>query len=40
MLKATCIRVQNFRNLDDSGWVPVERGSPLLWDEMSPEKLR
>lgn len=25
MLKAVRFRVQNFRNIDDSGWIPLER---------------
>jgi hypothetical protein len=34
MLKAIRYRVQNFRNIDDSGWIPLERvtafvGRPL-----------
>ena len=30
MLKAIRIRVQNFRNIDDSGWVPIERVTALV----------
>ncbi|WP_164516322.1 AAA family ATPase [Minwuia thermotolerans] len=30
MLKARRIRVQNFRNIDDSGWVPLERVTALV----------
>jgi hypothetical protein len=25
MLKAVRFRIQNFRNIDDSGWIPLER---------------
>ena len=25
MLRIMCFRVQNYRNIDDSGWIPVER---------------
>lgn len=30
MLKAKRIRVQNFRNIDDTGWVPLERVTALV----------
>lgn len=30
MLKAVRFRVQNFRNIDDSGWVPIERVTALV----------
>jgi hypothetical protein len=30
MLRATRFRVQNFRNLDDSGWVPLEKVTCFL----------
>lgn len=30
MLKAIRFRVQNFRNIDDSGWVPIERVTALV----------
>jgi hypothetical protein len=30
MLRAVRFRVQNFRNIDDSGWVPVERVTALV----------
>ena len=30
MLKAIRTRVQNFRNIDDSGWVPIERVTALV----------
>lgn len=30
MLKAIRFRIQNFRNIDDSGWVPIERVTALV----------
>lgn len=30
MLKAVRFRVQNFRNIDDSGWIPMERVTALV----------
>ncbi len=30
MLKAIRIRVQHFRNIDGSGWVPIERVTALV----------
>ena len=30
MLRALRVRVQNFRNIDDSGWVPLERVTALV----------
>lgn len=30
MLRMTRFRVQNFRNIDDSGWVPAERVTALV----------
>lgn len=30
MLKAVRFRVRNFRNIDDSGWVPIERVTALV----------
>lgn len=30
MLRATRFRVQNFRNIDDSGWIPIETVTALV----------